>query len=437
MSDLVLKLPALHPGQRELQGMMRKYNVVPCGRRWGKTRFQLIRAGIRALKGEYYGWFAPNYKYLEEPWREFNRMFAPVISRSNATDRIIEFKTGGKVDFWTLDDPRAGRSRKYHEVGIDEAGYVSDLCDIWTASILPTLTDYDGQGNFYGTPDGRNDFFKLWEYGLDESQPDWGAFSRPTSNNPYMSAAVIERIRNSPGMDSRTFAQEYEAEFIDDNIAYLFVPWMFEDRFISPDLVPRLQQWYRGWDTATSDKQINDDTASVKVAFDEQGNLYLRGFISKKLNPAELNTWAAEIIERDGPSVYQVIEAANTGYGIAGYLQNRPAWKELIKLQTVKGSRSAIPDGQGDKRKRASVWAGHAYDRKVFIVKEGEWEQFYHDLLNFTGDKTRDEHDHFIDAVSIVTTYLKEGSSKVVELDLSKNPYAPRMITRNAKTRRF
>lgn len=437
MSDLVLKLPALHPGQRELQGMMRKYNVVPCGRRWGKTRFQLIRAGIRALKGEYYGWFAPNYKYLEEPWREFNRMFAPVISRSNATDRIIEFKTGGKVDFWTLDDPRAGRSRKYHEVGIDEAGYVSELCDIWTASILPTLTDYDGQGNFYGTPDGRNDFYKLWEYGLDESQPDWGAFSRPTSNNPYMSAAVIERIRNSPGMDSRTFAQEYEAEFIDDNIAYLFVPWMFEDRFVSPDLVPRLQQWYRGWDTATSDKQINDDTASVKVAFDEQGNLYLRGFISKKLNPAELNTWAAEIIERDGPSVYQVIEAANTGYGIAGYLQNRPAWKELIKLQSVRGSKSAIPDGQGDKRKRASVWAGHAYDRKVFIVKEGEWESFYHDLLNFTGEKTRDENDHFIDAISIVTTYLKEGSSKAVELDLSKNPYAPRMITRNAKTRRF
>ena len=384
--------------------MMRKYNVVPCGRRWGKTRFQLIRAGLRALRGEYYGWFAPNYKYLEEPWREFNRMFAPAISRSNATDRIIEFKTGGKVDFWTLDDDRAGRSRKYHEVGVDEAGYVSNLLEIWTASILPTLTDYDGQGNFYGTPDGRNDFYTLWGYGLDENQPDWGAFSRPTTNNPYMRPEVVEAIRNSPGMDSRTFAQEYEAEFIDDNIAYLFVPWMFEDRFISPDNVPKLKQWYRGWDTATSNKQIADDTASVKCAFDEYGNLYLRGFASKKLNPAELNSWASEIIERDGPSCYQVIEAANTGYGIAGYLQNRPAWKSMIKLQPVTAK-------QGDKRQRAGSWAGLSHDRKVFIVKEGEWEKFYQDVLNFTGDKTRDENDHFIDAVSAVTTYLKEQKS--------------------------
>jgi phage terminase large subunit-like protein len=367
------------------------------------------------LRGEYYGWFAPNYKYLEEPWREFNRMFAPAISRSNATDRIIEFKTGGKVDFWTLDDPRAGRSRKYHEVGVDEAGYVSDLCDIWTASILPTLTDYDGQGNFYGTPDGRNDFYTLWQYGLDDKQPDWGAFSRPTTNNPYMSADVVEGIRNSPGMDSRTFAQEYEAEFIDDNIAYLFVPWMFEERFITPDKVPTLTQWYRGWDTATGDKQINDDTATVKCAFDPYGNLFLRGFESKKLNPAELNTWAAQIIERDGPSCYQVIEAAVTGYGIAGYMQNRDAWKKLIKLQSVNGSKR---DGQGDKRKRASVWAGHAYDRKVYIVKEGQWEKAYNCFLNFTGDKTRNEEDHFVDAVSIVTTFLKESKSTHEETNI-------------------
>jgi phage terminase large subunit-like protein len=415
MSETVLKLPSLHPGQKELAAMMRKYNVVPCGRRWGKTRFQLIRAGLRALRGEYYGWFAPNYKYLEEPWREFNRMFAPAISRSNATDRIIEFKTGGKVDFWTLDDPRAGRSRKYHEVGVDEAGYVSDLCDIWTASILPTLTDYDGQGNFYGTPDGRNDFYTLWQYGLDDKQPDWGAFSRPTTNNPYMSADVVEGIRNSPGMDSRTFAQEYEAEFIDDNIAYLFVPWMFEERFITPDKVPTLTQWYRGWDTATGDKQINDDTATVKCAFDPYGNLFLRGFESKKLNPAELNTWAAQIIERDGPSCYQVIEAAVTGYGIAGYMQNRDAWKKLIKLQSVNGSKR---DGQGDKRKRASVWAGHAYDRKVYIVKEGQWEKAYNCFLNFTGDKTRNEEDHFVDAVSIVTTFLKESKSTHEETNI-------------------
>ena len=140
MPKIELQLPEPHTGQQELEKNMKRFNVVACGRRWGKTEFQIIRAIKRALNGEYYGWFAPNYKFLDEPFRKIIKYCKPAIKRSNATDRVIEFITGGQIEFWTLEDENAGRGRKYHEVGIDEAGLVNNLGVIWREAIRPTLS---------------------------------------------------------------------------------------------------------------------------------------------------------------------------------------------------------------------------------------------------------------------------------------------------------
>ena len=51
-------------------------------------------------------------------WNEVKRVLEPVTKRKDEQVKQIELVTGGKVDFWSLEEPDSGRGRKY-EVGIN------------------------------------------------------------------------------------------------------------------------------------------------------------------------------------------------------------------------------------------------------------------------------------------------------------------------------
>ena len=66
-----------------------------------------------ALSGRPVAFMAPTYKLLLDVWADMERTLAPVTRKANKTEMRIELVTGGKIDFWTLEDPDAGRGRKY------------------------------------------------------------------------------------------------------------------------------------------------------------------------------------------------------------------------------------------------------------------------------------------------------------------------------------
>ncbi len=142
-------------------------------------------------------------------------MLQPVISRSNETERRIELLTGGTLEFWTLEDPDAGRSRKYQRIVIDEAAKVRHLERAWNESIRPTLTDLVGDADFYSTPKGLDFFWRLYVRGTDREEPDWACWQRPTSDNPFISSDEIEGLRRQ--LPERVYRQEVLAEFIADS----------------------------------------------------------------------------------------------------------------------------------------------------------------------------------------------------------------------------
>jgi phage FluMu gp28-like protein len=155
---------------------------------------------------------------LLDVWRDINFTLQPAIVRASATDRRIEIRGGGVLEMWTMEDENAGRGRKYARVIVDEAAMVSDLADIWSAAIRPTLTDYIGDAWFLSTPRGRNGFFQLYSNGLDPLQPDWACWQMPTSTNPYIAPTEIEAARKE--LPDRTFKQEYLAEFLEDSAVF-------------------------------------------------------------------------------------------------------------------------------------------------------------------------------------------------------------------------
>jgi hypothetical protein len=215
MSEVIIRLPRHHSAQSQLDREASRFNVVNCGRRFGKTKYLLRRACMAALQGKSYGWFAPNYKYLLGPMKEIVSILSPVTSSKNLTDKRIELKTGGVIDFWTCDDPDAGRSRAYHEVAVDEAAMVKDLQEMWGMAIRPTLADHSGGAWFASTPKGMGDFYELWAKGQAVEEPEWKSWTMPTSANPYIDAGEIENARR--GLPERIFGQEYLASFIEES----------------------------------------------------------------------------------------------------------------------------------------------------------------------------------------------------------------------------
>lgn len=214
MPTLTLTLPRPHVSQRRILSETRRFNVVNCGRRFGKTTLGVNRLLGPALDGYPVGWFAPKYKMLLEAWRDFRRVLRPVTSSANFTEKRIELITGGVVDFWTLEDPDAGRSRKYKRVAIDEAAKTPNLEEAWTKAISPTLADFRGDADFYSTPRGRDFFWKCYARGEDPSEPEWRSWTMPTASNPFIAASEIESQRRQ--LPDRVFRQEFLAEFIED-----------------------------------------------------------------------------------------------------------------------------------------------------------------------------------------------------------------------------
>ena len=210
----------LHPGQVRVLHKARQYNTVACGRRWGKTTLGLRLAWASRTAGRPMalrngfdvGWVAPNYKLLDEAWRAAKKLFRPWIIRTDATLHRMELSTGGALDFWTLEDEDAGRGRRYGLLIVDEAAMARNLEAAWSASLEPTLTDFDGGAWFFSTPKGRNYFWQLSQKSARD--PNWAHHHAPSAENPFLKARVIERRRND--LPERIFAQEYLAQFLED-----------------------------------------------------------------------------------------------------------------------------------------------------------------------------------------------------------------------------
>jgi hypothetical protein len=209
--SIILQLPAPHPGQFRLIQEAKRFNVVCCGRRWGKTVLGMDRLIRPALEGKAVAWFAPNFRLSTEVWRELQKILRPALASSNQQDKRLELYTGGSIEMWSLDTPDSGRGRAYACVVVDEAAMVPNLDQAWQ-SIRPMLTDLRGEAWFLSTPKGMNYFKTLFDYGSDTPRRDWASWQMATSENPYIDRAEIEAA--SLDMTESAFNQEYLALFV-------------------------------------------------------------------------------------------------------------------------------------------------------------------------------------------------------------------------------
>jgi hypothetical protein len=160
---------------------------------------------------------------------------SPIIDGASKSGNFMRFKTGGRLDFWSLEKSIAGRGRRYQRVVIDEAAFGKDgdnktdgsVMAIWEKSIKPTLYDFGGEALVCSNSAGKNPdnfFYNICtdpQYGFKE-------FHAPTMENPLLPKRLegqsvedwlvrraqfqADLIKNN---DPLVYAQEYLAEFVD------------------------------------------------------------------------------------------------------------------------------------------------------------------------------------------------------------------------------
>lgn len=253
-----------------------KRKIIRAGRRWGKSTVGMTIAANAAAQGLLVGWFAPEWKFLNEIYEDLSNILEPVKRSSNRTNGIYRTRSGGRIDFWSLDNKRAGRSRNYHVVIIDEAGYTKpDMLDVWEQAIEPTLFDNDGDCWVLSNTNGTAPDNFLHTICTDPSK-GFIEFHAPTKNNPLLpkrrpgESAMDHALRRVAAIKSiqakkppMVFAQEFEAEFVNWSGTAFFekTKMLSEDGKTGVPWPTNCDYVYAVIDTAVKTGSKNDGTA--------------------------------------------------------------------------------------------------------------------------------------------------------------------------------
>lgn len=219
-ADAVISFRKMHAAQKEIIQGLDRLDVLRCGRRFGKTTLLEDLSGGRSLRGKAIGWFAPNYKLLIPSYKRILKILKPAVAHASKIDSIIELETGGTIEFWTLNDEDAGRSRSYDLAVIDEASLVPNLQEIWEQSIRPTLMDRGGRAVMAGTPKGIDPGNFFHTVCTQKERFKWREWHRPTWTNPTLDQGSVANLINE--YPPLVYQQEIKAEFVDWSGAKFF-----------------------------------------------------------------------------------------------------------------------------------------------------------------------------------------------------------------------
>ena len=322
---ITISIGRLHEGQirayRALLG--HRFMALRCGRRFGKT--DLAKAWIiqGLLQGEPCAWFAPQHMQTSEVFAEISRALAPLVrerSRGAGTLRLI---TGGRLDFWSLENPMAGRSRGYRRVVIDEAAFAKNtsnvaagsMMEIWERSIKPTLYDYAGKALVASNSAGKNPDNFFYQICTD---PQYGfrEYHATTLDNPLLPKRLpgettatwqMRRAQYQADLkannDPLVYAQEYLAEFVDwSGVAFFSREKLLVDGL--PVSFPRhCDSVFAVIDTASKTGTEHDATAVIYFAYDRQSRLaplLILDWDVVQIEGALLESWLPNVFMRLG-----------------------------------------------------------------------------------------------------------------------------------------
>lgn len=213
-----------HEGQQSYMHSDARFNVLPCGRRSGKTecakRKLIIRAleAMRGLKTRTWKWHNARFFAAAPTFAQAKRIYWSDLKalipkhhfsgKPKESDLIITLKYDVEIHVLGMDKPERFEGSPWDGGVLDEYGNMKK--EAWGSNIRPGLSDRGGWCDLIGVPEGRNHYYETYKLAVADTTGEWAAFTWPSSD--ILDAAEIESARRM--LDELTFLQEYRASFV-------------------------------------------------------------------------------------------------------------------------------------------------------------------------------------------------------------------------------
>ena len=200
------QMPLHYPAKQDA-----RFQVVVCGRRFGKTWASAMEATYVASQPNKRIWVVGmSYKkarlIFREIWQRMVIGHPDDVDKASEKDMFIRFKWGTTVEGMSADNPSSLVGEGLDLLVIDEVAKMNKK--IWDMYLSPTVAGRKGKVIFITTPEGRNWIYDLFKLGRDD--PMWESHSSPSWVNQHEfplgleDPAIIERKRN---MSKELFGQ--------------------------------------------------------------------------------------------------------------------------------------------------------------------------------------------------------------------------------------
>lgn len=260
------------PFQAVLHNKMRRFNLLVCHRRFGKTIFSVMEMIDRALRNPsrnpQYAYLAPNYGQAKRVAWDYFKYYCSHIPNAKANEAELriditrEHEDGStdRIRFMLLgaENPDSLRGIYLDGVTLDE--YADMSPEVWGKVIRPALSDRKGWAIFIGTPKGQNHFFDMlqrYQKFMDEENDRYFCAIYKASETGVLDEEELEDAKATSTEEE--YMQEYECDFTAALIgAYYgkYIKEMEEDgRICDFDYDPNFPVC-TAWDLGISDSNI-------------------------------------------------------------------------------------------------------------------------------------------------------------------------------------
>lgn len=240
MPTLYLNTPLKH--QQPIDQSTARWKVWRGGRRSGKTEWA-AKAAVDGhgpltngrplfsglLQGRDVIWLVRDYKQSEIFWHEFVVPTFAEVGTTNASDRVVDVGTGGRLWIRSSENIPSvrGIGKNLGGVIFEEAAFYATL-DAFRREIRPMLMDNKGWAAWVSSTHAGSEFNLLCQEVLEgkrSAADGWAHFHTTPFDNPLLDPTEIQALIHEYPADSDTLKEEVFAELLGGGAGLAFPEW--------------------------------------------------------------------------------------------------------------------------------------------------------------------------------------------------------------------
>jgi len=202
------------PLQEKIHNELKRFNVICCHRRFGKTVFAINHLIMSAceIPNARLAYIAPTYRQGKavayDYLKEYTDPLMKLGGKRHETELKVDLWNGSRIQIFGSDNPDALRGLGFDGVVMDEFALMSPR--VWTEVVRPAVSDKLGYVIFIGTPMGHNQFWDVYDLAKRRGG-DWYAQLYRASETEIISFEELEEAKLT--MPSDQYEQEFECSF--------------------------------------------------------------------------------------------------------------------------------------------------------------------------------------------------------------------------------